>query len=61
MWTKVEERRESREVIRQVSCVEEEEDMRALRLGQRRMLRGMGGNWGSDRDEDEVGRMMGWR
>ena len=35
--------------------------MRALRLGQRRMLRGMGGNWGSDRDEDEVGRKMGWR
>ena len=33
----------------------------ALRLGRRRMLRDIGGNWGSDRDEDEVGRMMGWR
>ena len=35
--------------------------MRALRLGQRRILRDMGGNWGSGREEDEVGRMMGWR
>ena len=35
--------------------------MRALRLGQRRMLRDTGGNWGSDRNEDEMGRMMGRR
>ena len=33
---------------------------RALRLVQRRMLRDTGGNRGSDRDEDEVGSMMGW-